>query len=89
MANYREDFANINLETGTISRNFMNHSIGGGDALGDRFGVRVFRNGEAVTLGGTCAGLCHSAGGVLCGRWQLHPGHQGHGGQRDRDAADR
>lgn len=56
MANYREDFANINLETGTISRNFMNHSIGGGDALGDRFGVRVFRNGEAVTLGGTCAG---------------------------------
>ena len=56
MANYREDFAIINLETGTISRNFMNHSIGGGDALGDRFGVRVFRNGEAVTLGGTCAG---------------------------------
>lgn len=56
MANYREDFANINLETGTISRNFMNHSIGGGDALCDRFGVRVFRNGEAVTLGGTCAG---------------------------------
>ena len=56
MANYRNDFADVNLETGTICRNFMNHSIGSGDALGDRFGVRVFRNGEPVSLGGTCAG---------------------------------
>ena len=56
MANYRNDFADVNLETGTICRNFMNHSIGSGDALGDRFGVRVFRNGEPVSLGGTVAG---------------------------------
>lgn len=56
MANYRNDFADVNLETGAICRNFMNHTIGSGDALGDRFGVRVFRNGEPVSLGGTCAG---------------------------------
>lgn len=56
MANYRNDFADVNLETGTICRNFMNHSIGSCDALGDRFGVRVFRNGEPVSLGGTVAG---------------------------------
>lgn len=56
MANYREDFADVELQTGKICRNFMNQTIGSGDALGDRFGVHVFRDGEPVTLGGSCAG---------------------------------
>lgn len=50
MAVYREDIINIDLESGTLFRNFMNHSIGEGDDDGNRFGVRVYRNGAAVSL---------------------------------------
>ena len=56
MANYREDILNIELENGNLHRNFMRHTIGSGDALANRFGVRVFRNGEPVQLAGTCTG---------------------------------
>ena len=52
MAKFREDFANIDLDTGTIHRTFMSHTLGEGDVYGDTFGVRVFRSGEPVSLSG-------------------------------------
>lgn len=56
MAIYKEDFVEIDLAQGRIFRSFMNHSIGSGDDMADRFGVRVFRDGEPVNIGGNCAG---------------------------------
>lgn len=52
MAIYKRDIVDINLETGNIQRSFLNHSIGMKDQQADHFGVRVFRNGEAVDLTG-------------------------------------
>lgn len=63
MAFYKEDIVNIELENGTIFRSFMNHSIGSGDVLENRFGVRVFRNGEPEDIGGTVMGLFMRADG--------------------------
>ena len=58
MAFYREDIVSIELESGSIHRSFLNHSIGLGDNLANRFGVRLFRNGEEVSANGaTCQGL--------------------------------
>ena len=51
MAIYHEDIVNIDLANGSIYRNFLNTSIGSGDKNANRFGVRVFRNGEPVELG--------------------------------------
>ena len=56
MAIYKEDIVDINLEGGNIHRSFARQSIGSGDDLANRYGVRAFRNGEAVALGGTCTG---------------------------------
>ena len=50
MAVYKRDMVDINLETGNIHRSFLKHSIGKADSAADHFGVRVFRNGEAVSL---------------------------------------
>ena len=63
MANYREDIVNIELTGGNIHRSFLKKSIGEGDKKADRFGVRVFRNGEPVTLSGSCSGLFVRADG--------------------------
>ena len=52
MAIYKRDIASINLETGTIHRTFLNHSIGLKDQKADHFGIRVFRDGEPVDLTG-------------------------------------
>lgn len=49
MAIYHEDLADIELTGGNIHRSFMNHTIGSGDAMANRFGVRLFRDGEAVS----------------------------------------
>lgn len=58
MAIYREDWADIELKSGTLSRSFMNHSIGKGDNMENRYGVRVFRGGEPESLAEcTCQGL--------------------------------
>ena len=56
MAIYREDFVDIDLAEKSIHRSFLTRTIGEGDQLANRFGVRVLRNGEAVAIGGTCAG---------------------------------
>lgn len=50
MGVYREDLIDIELESGTINRSFLNHAIGKGDSMGNRFGMRLFRNGEPVDL---------------------------------------
>ena len=52
MAVYKRDIIDINLETGNIYRSWLKHSIGMKDQKADHFGVRVFRNGEAVSLTG-------------------------------------
>lgn len=53
MAIYREDIVDIELESGTVFRSFMNKAIGEGDADGNRFGFRCLRNGEPVSLTGS------------------------------------
>lgn len=53
MAIYREDIIDIELESGTVFRSFMNKSIGEGDENANRFGFRCFRNGVPVSLIGT------------------------------------
>lgn len=50
MAVYREDIVTIELESGSIHRSFLSHTIGSGDALANWFGVRLFRNGEPVSV---------------------------------------
>ena len=52
MAIYKQDIVDINLNTGNIFRSFLNHSIGFKNDDADRFGIRVFRDGEAVDLTG-------------------------------------
>lgn len=49
MAIYKEDIADIELKSGTIHRSFLGNSIGSGDKMANRFGVRLFRGGEPVS----------------------------------------
>ena len=64
MAIYKSDIVDINLETGSIYRSFVKHSIGTADNAADRFGVRVFRNGEEVDLSGcSCYGYFQNSNG--------------------------
>lgn len=51
MAHYREHILDIDLESGGVDRSFLNHPIGEGDNAANRYGIRVFRNGQPVTLG--------------------------------------
>lgn len=65
MAIYKEDLVDIELSTGVIHRAMLAKTIGYADTNADRFGVRVFRNGEPVDLTGvTCSGYFITAGGV-------------------------
>lgn len=64
MANYKEDIVDIELANGNLHRSFLKHSIGMGDALANRFGVRVFRNGQPIQLTGVCSGLFIRADGT-------------------------
>lgn len=58
MAIYKEDIVDIELESGTIHRSWLNRSIGLGDVKANRFGVRMFRNGAAENIeGSTCIGF--------------------------------
>ena len=52
MGVYFEDILDVEMENGTVSRSFMNRAIGEGDIKGNRFGVRVLRNGAEVNLTG-------------------------------------
>ena len=64
MAIYNENIVDIELTSGSIFRSFLSHSIGSGDELANRFGVRVFRNGEPEDISGTCFGLFIRADGA-------------------------
>ena len=50
MAIYHEDIVNIDLAGRSLHRSFAPVSIGTGDKDANRFGVRVFRDGEPVEL---------------------------------------
>ena len=52
MAHYKSDIVDVNLETGTIFRSFLNHTIGLKDDDADRFGIRAFRDGVPQDLTG-------------------------------------
>ena len=57
MALYKEDIVDIDLAKDRLHRSFLPHSIGTGDVAANRFGIRVFRNGEEVDLTGcSCYG---------------------------------
>lgn len=65
MAVYREDIADIELTAGRVHRTFLNHPLGEGDAEADVFGVRVWRNGEAVNIATqSCTGYFIRADGT-------------------------
>ena len=49
MSIYHEDILDIELNTGTIARTFLSNSIGEGDDMANRYGVRLFRGGEPVS----------------------------------------
>lgn len=65
MAFYKQDIVDINLNTGSIFRSFLGHSIGYKNDDADRFGVRVFRDGEAVDLtGASCQAVFMAPNGT-------------------------
>ena len=48
----RLDIVAIELNSGNLHRSWLNHSIGSGDIQANAFGVDIFRDGQAVNLGG-------------------------------------
>ena len=52
MAHYKRDIVDVDLETCSISRSFLNRTIGYKDDDADRFGIRAFRNGVPQDLSG-------------------------------------
>lgn len=51
------DIADIDLDSGTVHRTYTHRLIGEGDNNANRYGVRLFRGGEPVAIGGsTCEG---------------------------------
>ena len=58
------DLVDIELNSGSLHRSWLNHSIGNADAKANAFGVRVFRNGEPVSLtGGSVQGYFRDSQG--------------------------
>ena len=65
MAIYKNDIVNINLESGSIHRSFLSHSIGSGDENADRFGIRTFRDSVPQDLSGaSCQAVFMNANGA-------------------------
>ena len=65
MAIYHEDIVSIDLESGTIHRSFLAHTIGKADVDANRFGIRAFRGGVPVDLSGaSCQGFFRNAEGL-------------------------
>ena len=61
---YHQDIVDIELNTGNIHRSFLKHSIGSGDEDANRFGVRVYRDGNPVNLtGASCQGYFRNSQG--------------------------
>ena len=65
MAIYREDLADVELESGKILRTWMHRSIGLADIKANRFGVRVLRGGQPVNIeGSSCIGFFQAPDGT-------------------------
>ena len=57
MAIYHNEIVDIELNSGTVSRSFAHKIIGEGDNKANRYGIRLWRNGKPVGVGGsTCIG---------------------------------
>lgn len=57
MAIYHEDILDIDLDRNGTNRTRLNMTLGRSDVIANRFGVRVYRRGEAETLTSiTCKG---------------------------------
>ena len=52
MANYRVDIVDIELNSGSVHRSFLNYTIGGGDYLANQFGFNALRNSQAENISG-------------------------------------
>ena len=53
MAIYKSDIADVELNSGSILRSYVGNLIGEADALGNRFGVRCFRDGQPESIAGS------------------------------------
>ena len=57
MAFYHEDIQDIDLESGSVHRSFLHHTLAAGDNFANRFGVHLLRGGQEELIGGgTCIG---------------------------------
>lgn len=57
MAIYHEDIIDVELESGTVHRSFAQKIVGEGDKNANRYGIRLWRNGEPESVGGSsCIG---------------------------------
>lgn len=64
MALYQEDIIDMDLNRHGFHRSFLSHAIGKDDLKANRFGVRLFRDGEMVNLGeASCEGFFLSPSG--------------------------
>ena len=52
MEDFKHSFVDVELSSGRVHRSFQNITIGEGDAKGDRFGVRLYDNGEPLNTTG-------------------------------------
>ena len=52
---YRDNIIDIELKSGTVDRSRLLRIVGEGDEEANRYGARVFKNGEAVDLSGYTA----------------------------------
>lgn len=61
---YRVDLVDVDLNGGSIHRSYRETRLGAGDALANRFGVRLFRDGDIVSATGvTCQGTFYDSQG--------------------------
>ena len=57
MAIYHNDIIDVELTSGTICRTFAQRNIGEGDANANRYGIRLWRDGQPESVGGSsCIG---------------------------------
>lgn len=61
----RTDLVDVELKSGSVFRSFLNRNIGEGDVYGNRYGVRIFDNGEPADMtGAACVGYFIRPDGV-------------------------
>lgn len=61
----KKDLVDINLNSGSISRSFLSHTIGSGDEDANRFGIRAYRDGSPIGLTGcSCQAIFINAEGT-------------------------